>query len=85
MRNIPYDITLISGENEEIESNKHILSIFCPTLTHLLSTSSTFFLPECSTFSIRYLLDLITNGYAVTEKLSNEEIDEIIETAQVLK
>ena len=84
MRNISGDVTIISGDNEEIQSNKYILSIFCPNLTHLLSTSSTFFLPECSTFPIKYLLNLITNGFAVTEKLSNEDLNEIIETAQVL-
>ena len=84
LRNISDDVTIISGDNEEIQSNKYILSIFCPTLTHLLSTSSTFFLPECSTFSIKYLLNLITNGFAVTEKLSNEDVNEIIEAAQVL-
>ena len=84
MRNISDDVTIISGDNEEIRINKYILSIFCPTLTHLLSTSSTFFLPECSTFSIKYLLNIITNGFAVTEKLSNEDVNEIIETAQVL-
>ena len=31
-----------------------------------------------------HLLHIITNGFAVTEKLSSEDVDEIIETAQVL-
>ena len=84
MRNISEDITIISGDNGEIQSNKYTLSIFCPTLTPIFSTSPTFFLPECSTFSIKYLLNIITNGFAVTEKLSNEYVNEIIETAQVL-
>ena len=84
MRNVSNDGTIISGDNEEIQSNNYILSMFCPTLGHLLSASSTLFLPECSTFSIKYLLDMINNGFAVTEKLSNEGTNDIIETAQVL-
>ena len=84
MRNVNNDVTIISGENEEIQSNNYILSIFSPTMRHLLSTSSTLILPEYSTFSIKYLLNMINNGFAVTEKLSNEDISEIIETAKVL-
>ena len=84
MINIFDEVTIITGDNEEIQINKYILLIFCPNLTHLFSTSSTFLLPGCSTFSIKYLLDIITNGFAVTEKLSNEDVNEIIETAQVL-
>merc|ERR1719495_1902763 len=77
MKNISNDVTIISGDNEEIQSNKYILSIFCPTLRQFLSTSSTLLFPECSTFSIQYLLNIIENGFAVTEKLSNEAINEI--------
>ena len=84
MKSIPDDVTIISGDNEEIQSNKYILSIFCPTLGQLLSASSTLLLPECSTFSIKYLLNMLNDGFAVTEKLSNEDINEIIATAQVL-
>ena len=84
MRNIPNDVTIISGDNEEIRSNKYILSIFSSPLRTLLSTSSTILFPECSTFSIKYLLDMITNGFVVTEKLSHEEMIEITETAQLL-
>ena len=84
MRNVSNDVTIISGDNEEIQSNNYILSLFCPTLTHLLSTSSTLLLPECSTFSIKYLLNVINNGFVITEKLSNEDTNEIVETAQVL-
>ena len=77
MRNISNDLTIISGDNEEMQSNKAILSIFCPNLRQLLSTSSTLLLPECSTFSIKYLLSMIENGFAVTEKLSNKAINEM--------
>ena len=83
MKSIPYDVTIISGDNEEIFSNKYILSLFSSTLRHLLSTSSTLLFPECSTFSIKYLLNMITNGFVVTEKLSNEDINEITKTADL--
>ena len=83
MKNIPNDVTIISGDNEEIQSNKYILSLFSPTLRHLLSTSSTVLLPECSTFSIKYLLNMVNQGFAVTDRISNEAIKEITETAPV--
>ena len=84
MRNIPNDVTIISGDNEEIFSNKYILSLFSSTLRHLLSTSSTLIFPECSTLSIKYLLNLINNGFVVTEKLSAKNINEISKTAKLL-
>merc|ERR1719187_3102008 len=84
MKSIPDDVTIISGDNEEIQSNKYILSIFCPSLGQLLSASSTPLLPECSTFSIKYLLSILENGFAVTKKLSNKSINEITKTAQLL-
>ena len=34
--NLPYDLTIISGENEEIQANKYLLSLFRPTLCPLL-------------------------------------------------
>ena len=80
----PNDVTIISGDNEEIESNSYILSIFSPTLRLHLSTSSTLLLPECSTFSIKYLLNMIEYGFAVTEELSSDDIDQITSTAQLL-
>ena len=84
MRNIPNDVTIISGDNEEIFSNKYILSLFSSTLRHLLSTSSTLIFPECSTLSIKYLLNVINNGFVVTEKLSVKDINEISKTAKLL-
>ena len=40
--------------------------------------------PEYSTFAIQYLLIMITNGFTITEKLSDEAINQIRETAQLL-
>ena len=84
MMNIPNDVTIVSGDNEEIQSNKYILSLFSPTLRHLFPTSSTLLFPECSTFSIKYLLNMINDGFVLTEKLSKEDINEITETAHLL-
>ena len=84
MKNVSNDVTIISGDNEEIQSNKYILSLFSSTLRHLLSTSSTLLFPECSTLAIKYVLNMITNGFVVTQKLSNEDINEITETGQLL-
>ena len=84
MRNVPNDVTIISGDNDEIQSNKYILSLFNSTLRQLLSTSSTLLFPECSTFSVKYVLNMINNGFVVTQKLSNGDINEIFETAQLL-
>ena len=84
MRNVPNDVTIISGDNEEIQSNTYILSLFSSTLRRFLSTSSTLLFPECSTFSVKYVLNMINIGFVVTQKLSNEDINEIIETAQLL-
>ena len=76
MRNIPNDVKL--------QSNKSILSLFSPNLRHLLSTSSTVLLPECSTSSIKYLLNIVNHGFAVTDRISNKDIKEVTETALLL-
>ena len=52
MRSIANDVSIISGDNEEILTNKYILSLF--SLRYLLST---LLFPESSTFSIKYLLN----------------------------
>ena len=84
MSNVSDDVTIISGDNGKIQSNIYILSLFCPTLRHLLSTSSTLLLPECSTFSIKCLLNMINKGFSVTDKLSKEDINEVRDTAKLL-
>ena len=64
------DITMISGDNEEIQANKYLLSVFSPTLRLLLSTpcctSPTLLLPDCSSSSIKHLLNIISTGLIVT-------------------
>ena len=86
--NLPKDATIISGDNEEIQTNKYLLSLFSPTLNSLLSSlcciSPTILLPDCSTFSIKYLLNIITNGFTVTDGISKEESQEIVVAAELL-
>ena len=70
MANLSNDVKIISGDNEEIQTNKYLLSLFSPSLHSLLSTPcctyayQTIILPDCSTYSIRNLINLITNGFS---------------------
>ena len=88
MKNIPHDVSIISGDNEEVQTNIYLLSVFSPILRNQLSTSldttQIIYLPDFSTFSIRNLLNIINSGFSVTEGESNEDIKEITETAQLL-
>ena len=88
IKNIPNDVAIISGNNEEIQTNKLLLAVISPTLRNLLSsplnTFQIIFLPDVSTLSIRNLQNIINSGFSVTEKLSYEDIKEITETAQLL-
>ena len=58
------DITIISGENEEIHTNKHLLDLFASAIFPLFSSlgnpSQTLSLPNCSSTSIKYLINVIT-------------------------
>ena len=87
MKNIPHDVSIISGDNEEIQTNKYVLSVFSPTLRNLLSspleTYQNIFLPDFSELSIRNLLNIINSGFIVTEKISREDIKEIKVTAKL--
>lgn len=49
-----------------------------------MDTFQIIFLPDVSTLSIRNLHNIINSGFSVTEKLSNEDIKEITDTAQLL-
>ena len=85
MRNIPHDISIICGDKEAIQTNKYLLSVCSPTLRSLLSTPcQIIFLPGVSISSIRNLLNIINSGFSVSEKISNEDIKEITETALLL-
>ena len=89
LNDIPNDVAIISGDNEEIHTNKYLLAVISPTLRNLLSSplDTTFqiiFLPDVSTLSIRNLQNIINSGFSITEELSNEDIKEITHTAQLL-
>ena len=74
---------------DEMKTTKYLLSLFSPNIITLLSTpcciSPTLFLPDCSTFSLYHLINIITIGYttgfAVTDGMSSEEIKEIKDAA----
>ena len=88
MKNIPHDVSIISGDNEEIKTNKYLLSVFSPILKNLLpnplDTSQIIFLPDFSRLSIVNVLNIINSGFSVIEEISKEVIKEITETAQLL-
>ena len=71
MRHIPYDVTIISGDSVIIQLN-------------IKTSSFNIIFSSLSTFAIQYLLIMITNGFTITEKLSDEAINQIRETAQLL-
>ena len=79
---------MISGDNEEIQANKYLLSVFSPTLRPLLSTpcctSPTLLLPDCSTSSIKHLLNIITTGFTSTQEVTDDDNNEINDTANTL-
>ena len=35
LKNFPHDVSIISGDNEEIQTNKYLLALFSPTLRNL--------------------------------------------------
>ena len=80
-------ISIISGEKDEVKTNKYIFSLFSLGLSPALSNtcvSPTLLFPDCSTLSLQHLINIITTGYTVTEGMSSEELNEIIEAAQLL-
>ena len=88
LNNFPHDVSIISGDNEEIQTNKYLLSVFSPSLRNLLSspldTYQKIFLPDFPSLSIRNLLNIINSGFSLTDKISNDDIKEITETAQLM-
>jgi len=88
LANLPNDLTIITGENEEVHTNRYLLSVFSPTIRHLLFASccpsSALYLPDCSTSSIKHLLRIIQTGYTATTKATFEEVNEIVNTAKLL-
>ncbi len=80
--NLPNDVTIISGDNEEIQTSKYLLSLFSPTLHSLLSTlcctPPTIILPDCSTSSVQHFIEIIKGESNFTEGLS-EEIAKVVE------
>ena len=67
-------ITIISGDNEQIEVNKHLLCFLSPILSSLFSTlcctSPTIYLPDCSASSIIHFLQIITTGSTTADNVT---------------
>ena len=88
LTNIIKDVTIISGENDMIQTNKILLSLFSATLAPLLSSpccnSPTIFLPDGSTFYIIHVINIITNGFTVSDDFSDSDRENIFETGKLL-
>ena len=84
---LDFDLTIISGENEDIRTNKYLLSLFSPGLIPVLSssccTASTLFMPDFSTSSISNTIDIITNGFIVGDFSHKLEIIEVVKLLSV--
>ena len=81
------DVTVISREGEEIQTNKYLLSLFSPSLRHFLSNptcvSPTLLLPDCSAMSIKCLLDIIEVGFTYTQGITSEDIKEVSDVMSI--
>ena len=86
--NIVPDIKIISCGNEEIQITKYLLSLFSPSLATLLNSTDgntpTLFLPDYSTSSINKIINIINDGFIVSEYLSFEDRLEIIGIGKLL-
>ena len=87
-RTHPQDVAIISGENEEIQTNKYLLSLFSPGLAPLLfsfcCSSSSLILPDFSAYSINNIIGIINNGVSFSDYFSWEDRIEIIEAGKLL-
>ena len=74
---LPNDVTIVSGDNEVIPTNKFLLSMFSPTLHAIMSSlccsSHTIILPDCSTGTLEHLINMITRGFCLTNKEEDME------------
>ena len=70
------DMTIISGEDEEIHANKHLLELFTSSISPLFSDQDNptklLYLPNCSSASIKFLLNVITT-FALLENLDPKQ------------
>lgn len=81
LQNLPNDVTIISGDNQEVHTSKFILSMFSPNLHNLLSTPNsdyiTLLIPDILASSIKTVVDIITCGACETkaEGLIQENVE----------
>ena len=83
------DVTIVSGENDMIQTNKSLLSLFSPTLAPLLSppccTSPALFFPDCSTISIYHVIDIINSGFTtISDNFTDCDKEKVLETGNLL-
>ena len=82
------DLMIISFEKDIIHTNKNVFSLFSPTLDPLLSspccTTPTLFLPDCTTDFINHVINIVNNGYTLSDSFSYTDRENILKTAKML-
>merc|ERR1719186_522333 len=88
LKYFPNDMVIVSKENEEIVTNKYLLTLFSPSLSSFFNTecciSQKIFLPDSSTKSIKHLLSVINTGVAYNDNFDEVALSAIIDTAKLL-
>ena len=84
---LPCDVTIVSGDNDNnnIQTNKHLLSVVSPTLRQVFSggDSFTLLLPDCTTSSIKNIINIISS--TDTDKdISINDFKELLATSKLL-
>ena len=84
IENLANDVTIISADNEAIETNKYLLSLKSPTLFQLFSASASnshfLFLPDCSSSSIKSVISPPSTSF----EYNTDQMKEHIETFKIL-
>merc|ERR1712110_741563 len=85
LTNLPRDLTIISGENEEIQTNKYLLSLFSPSISSLLLNAcpAVVLLPDCSTTSIKHVINIINSGVSTSDSYYSDK-NSVLATAKLL-
>ena len=86
---LPNDVTIFSGDNDEIPTNKYLLSLLSPTLHSLFSTlcctPPTIILPDCSTSSIQQFIGIIKRGKNFNKGLSEKDTKDVEDVGKILQ
>merc|ERR550519_97656 len=82
------DVKLIAADGEPLETNRFVLSVFSPCLQKLLvestGESTVLLLPDCSSRSLKHLLNLFTEGISEMSFSGISDINDMMDSAKLL-